>query len=519
MASISYSYSNGVLYGFWTGKSVRTSAGPRKEGQFRIGRVVDKENLIFFNNEYGFFKFEPETQARLELAENELPENLDAFTDQRRAKSPCLITFGSVFFMFMLILGIGYNTVVDSIAFRNRDSLNTLIQYYVLSNMANNHAYTWHENNLTKYLYPKANLQSQRVSELLASIGKPDKRRAFLTAHIEYVLSTLDRDVAIIVDSTGMPNACDIPITRLSTHGNKTNNEFRVIVVVEISTGLPIYYEVINGNIIDSSTLKGVIANLKEYNCNVKFTLLDAGYCYPNLIEHLVFHDIGFMSRLNPHHEMMKNAINDHLDHLNEDENLIKYNGRFIYVKKIETIIATDKETHEERKGYIYLCRDVERYNTQMRKILDLAKNNSVTKEEFKKLKRKLGVFALVTTENLSKEEAVPFYYIRQGGEQVFDFGKNYAKFLPVRQHNMETLSGHIMLAFIATFLIVLIKNRLNVANYNFVEITENLKQALSEDSNIIDVEGKIIVEQNNNVSKKMQMTTTLFHELECQKA
>ena len=87
MASISYSYSNGVLYGFWTGKSVRTSAGPRKEGQFRIGRVVDKENLIFFNNEYGFFKFEPETQARLELAENELPENLDAFTDQRRANS------------------------------------------------------------------------------------------------------------------------------------------------------------------------------------------------------------------------------------------------------------------------------------------------------------------------------------------------------------------------------------------------------------------------------------------------
>ena len=32
-------------------------------------------------------------------------------------------------------------------------------------------------------------------------------------------------------------------------------------------------------------------------------------------------------------------------------------------------------------------------------------------------------------------------------------------------------------------------------------------------------MDGKIIVEQKNNVSKKMQITTSFFHELECQKA
>ena len=74
------------MYGFGAGKSVRTQAGPRKECQFSIGRVVDNENLIFWSYEYNFFKFEYETQVRLELAENELPDNLDDFTDQRRAK-------------------------------------------------------------------------------------------------------------------------------------------------------------------------------------------------------------------------------------------------------------------------------------------------------------------------------------------------------------------------------------------------------------------------------------------------
>jgi hypothetical protein len=62
-------------------------------------------------------------------------------------------------------------------------------------------------------------------------------------------------------------------------------------------------------------------------------------------------------------------------------------------------------------------------------------------------------------------------YYVRQSVEQYFDFGKNYARYLPVYQHTVETMRGHLLLSFISTFIFVLINNRLGTAGRSCVEI------------------------------------------------
>ena len=113
--------------------------------------------------------------------------------------------------------------------YQNSDRLNAMLQYYLLANGTASAAETWYEFNYTKFLFPKANLAGQRISEFLSAIGKDENRRRFLMQHIRYLLKSTDEELCILVDSTGMPNKCRIPYTRVSNHDGDVNIEFRVI--------------------------------------------------------------------------------------------------------------------------------------------------------------------------------------------------------------------------------------------------------------------------------------------------
>ncbi|MDR0685252.1 MAG: transposase, partial [Spirochaetaceae bacterium] len=61
-----------------------------------------------------------------------------------------------------------------------------------------------------------------------------------------------------------------------------------------------------------------------------------------------------------------------------------------------------------------------------------------------------LGVFILLSSDELKVTEILPLYYTRQQIEQVFDIGKNNADILPLRARNEQTFRGHLMLTFMA---------------------------------------------------------------------
>ena len=46
---------------------------------------------------------------------------------------------------------------------------------------------------------------------------------------------------------------------------------------------------------------------------------------------------------------------------------------------------------------------------------------------------KRLGAFAILTSEEMSEDKLLPMYYTRQQVEQVFDISKNYADLLPIR--------------------------------------------------------------------------------------
>ena len=523
MINISYRRNaSGTLVATWPGKSVRVGGKISKPDQIYLGKVIDKAKNIFWTRERGYFTFDPSTQTFGEPLKEDIPTP-EFKADLRTKQNPVIVDFGDSFFLGRLIEGMGYDEVLKSIPYQNRDTLYAMLFFYTLESEANVHAQSWYNQNYAKYLFPKANISSQRISDFLRSIGTPEVRRAFLLAHIKYLLESTDKELCVLIDSTGLPNKCDIPITRVSVHEGAVNLEFRLIAVVQKATGLPIYYEYIAGNIVDISTLERTIRILAEHNCNVEYCIGDAGYCCPATMERLVLSGIEFVTRLNPTYNLFKDALASNFDEMMKAEHAVRYRDRIVQILRVPTIIGIDKETGEEKQGFIYLCRDMQSYHSKSDHLMRSKKFASMTSDEYRAACDRLGMFAIVSTRDLAPDAVLPEYYIRQGIEQYFDFGKNYAKFLPVREHSIETLSGHLLLSFIATFLVIVIRNRLGMLDTRYVGIPASVAKQSCDDEEAIEVTDdsgtKYYIRQDPLLDVFRESPANLFFELRGQKA
>ena len=85
-------------------------------------------------------------------------------------------------------------------------------------------------------------LESQRISEFLKVLGQEKHWREFFK---EYITSVTGEKTGIIIDSTGMPNEIDFPLSAWGNHGGESEMETRLMLVVDKTSGKPLYFDVI----------------------------------------------------------------------------------------------------------------------------------------------------------------------------------------------------------------------------------------------------------------------------------
>ncbi len=64
---------------------------------------------------------------------------------------------------------------------------------------------------------------------------------------------------------------------------------------------------------------------------------------------------------------------------------------------------------------------------------------------------KRLGTFAILTSEEILEDKLLPLYYTRQQVEQVFDISKNYSDLLPIQVQSESAFAGHLLVCFMAT--------------------------------------------------------------------
>jgi hypothetical protein len=325
-----------------------------------------------------------------------------------------------------------------------KDTLMALIFYRLLANgSASCHAKIWHEGNYSCLAFPHANLTGQNISRILKELGKEEVQRRFFQEYLSCIYGK-DGDRGILIDSTGVPNATKMDITQISNHNGNLSREVRLIYVIDKDSGMPIYFRYVAGNIVDVSTLITTVSELERYGISVSHAILDAGYfSYKNAME-LFGSGIPFMTRLAPNKTLFKDTAEGNLDDLMSQKYAYRYGERLVFIKKVPVQVSG-------HPAFVYLCIDEDVYLMRHKKTILNGMDDKRKASETDAAVKRLGAFALLSSEYIPEEKLLPLYYTRQRVEQVFDISKNYADLLPIRVQSEQAFAGHLLVCFMAT--------------------------------------------------------------------
>ena len=506
---IAYDTKNGVKY-------AKVCSGKRVYGrvvtsQKSLGRVVDEAKGIYHNREYGFFTYNLETGTRTKVSDPDIHP-----IKRRNRKEKLILDFGDAWFIDSFIRDIGLWDSIGKLSYGNSDTVRAMVMFYVLCSMANCHAEEWYEGSYARILYPNANLSSQRLIDMLSSIGEEHSYREFFACYFRDVVGKKEGGEDIIIDSTGLPNSIHFPLTAISNHNGKISNEVRLIYVTQRGTNLPIYFRYVPGNVVDVSTLTRTMKELKAYNIDTKFAILDAEYLTSENTAELYDSKASFVSRMSEKLSLYSSIIDTCLPELESDGNLFSYNERYIYIVRKRVFLSKGKEKDrilnddetvnpdEGNVAYAYLGRDINMQHLESSKSFQTAGQKGIPPSELHEIRKRQGLFVLYSSSPIKREDVLPIYYTRQQIQQVFDVCKNNTKMLPIRTQSEETFRGHLVLAFIASVIVKMLQEKMKDTQFTpeFLLISLRNQKCKVFDDKVITCE---FVKNANLIAKKFK--------------
>lgn len=374
---------------------------------------------------------------------------------QKVEQEKAILTYGDTYLINESLKKSDICTDFEKILPNEQDTLKSLLCYKILEGSAFLHTKTWFEGNIASKLFPKAEVDSQRISEFLAKLGNENVQRAFFKRYLERISPNV-KNVAL--DSTGLPNEINIPLTEYGYHSGGVELETRLILVIDQVTKKPLYFRLVAGNICDVSTLINTSTELKKYGLNTEFMLLDAGYFSDKNIRALYKEKISFLTRLPAGRKLFKELINKTENTLEKGKNSVYYNKRALYIEKVETEICG-------YKCFAYVCEDIKERGKKLTNFIRKAKDDKLSDDEIDEQVKSVGKFVLISNRKLSTDEVVPLYYTRQCAEQAFGIVKSQIDLLPLRTHTESTLKGYTFLCFLALILSIDIQQKLGGLN------------------------------------------------------
>lgn len=412
-----------------------------------LGVVIDKEKKVF----------------RKTLKEKLLKEEL-------------ILDFGDTFLLHQFLEKEGFTKVLEDTFGDKTNMLFNLVCYKLCHPSAMRLAETWQNGNVIRHLC-KAELKSQRISELMVEIGEEDNYRLFFENYLSFIDYSPD---GLLLDVTAMPNQIHMPFTQWGYHDEDIDKQVNLMLVVDKASSMPLFFRYLPGSVPDVSSLKPTIKELKKFGIKKTYCIFDAGFYSEGNIRAMQEKGIPFMVRMPSNRVLYKELIKESSD-LESMKHAVIYGERGLFVEK-HKISLFGKET------FAYVVLDPERKGRETRKlILRLSEDDEITEDrEF--ILKKRGIMVLASSIDLPKEDVVSFYYSRQAAEQLFRFSKDDLELLPLRVHKEESMRGYLLLIFITLSAFLLLKKKLGkkVTVEEALLVLRNLKVRVFEDEMLI---------------------------------
>lgn len=411
----------------------------------QLGRVLDEEKGLFKSRDRGAFKFSL-NEGFSDIKDHEL-----YMEHTFGPKLELILDFGPEYVFAEALRKDGIWNIFLSVIPEKSDTLMTLILHSMLWSEACQFAEDFWKSSYARVAFPNAKLKSQRISEFLTELGDEAVFRKFFDAYLGHIIrKSKTYKHSVIVDSTGLQNDSHMDLTAVNIHNGVRSNEVRLILAMDRTTGYPLYFRYVKGNVLDVSSLANTIADLNQYGIDVDHCILDAGYYCSDNIEDLDFSKIPYLLRLRAGNKIYDTLLDEHIDGLDTYEHSVIYGHRVVFIKCVPV-------DFHGGQAYAYVSIDHAVQADERRKIFMKKPSEFKSDAERESKLKHSGAFVLISKLKVGVNEILPLYYSRQAIEQAFDFGKNYANLLPLRTHSEATFRGHLLISFMATVSIMTI--------------------------------------------------------------
>ncbi|MBD5559009.1 MAG: hypothetical protein HDQ87_01415 [Clostridia bacterium] len=273
-----------------------------------LGRIVDlaedRKSGIFLSPTRGLVAYDVGTDEF---------QNIDA-RDPRVARLPfvpkdrCHAIFGDVYLLLSLMERSGFLGVLRQV-FKETADYERLLLHVVhsfLQDGGSKKCGTFLQQSVLSFILPDIAPSTLRSDyRYFALMGKDETRSAFFKAFVRWMSS---RDLSFgkgcYVDSTPLPN--DIrnnPYNHLRCQGSQgCSEQTRLSLVLDDASGLPIWYSVIPGNLMDMNTLTTITNDVRStLGIDTASYVLDAGYVSKTVIGHFGEHSDKTLIARMPH--------------------------------------------------------------------------------------------------------------------------------------------------------------------------------------------------------------------------
>jgi len=310
---------------------------------------------------------------------------------------------------------------------------------------------------------------------------------------------------ACYVDSTPLPNDIDDnPFNYLCSHGvRSTSVQMRLVLVLDERSGLPVWYTIIAGNLLDLSTLENTLIDVAE-SLDVKISsfVLDAGYASAQVLKY--FHSGEGAGKSLTVRMPPKNGYP--YKSLYHKARPLMANAKHEFIRAGHTYFAKRYEIEVLEvpvQAYVYVDKDNALSGSRNWRLAHEDEYEKLTDTEKNWLSVRFGFFVLISTETKGADELLDDYFGRTSIESVFKTSKEYLDLLPLSKWSNLTVRGKILSDIVATIALLQLRKLLAESGISTCRLfgrTQSLMCTKKRD-------GTVIVEVANKQAREFYQT------------
>ncbi len=330
------------------------------------------------------------------------------------------------------------------------DTIMTLICYQMTEGTAMYNCLEWVRGNIAGKLFPNAKLQSQNISKLLSYLGQDEVQSVFFKAYVEKFFNGTH---SVLIDSTSLPSSINNSLNEWGHSAEGVDQKVGCLMLVDQASKLPIYFRAIPGEIVDVSTLKITMTQIRRLGLKPESTILDAGYFSEANVDYLCVENINFVTRMPKSRKQFKQLV-DEVGNIETLADATQYGKRAVFIKSREINLYG-------HKLFAHVILDPYKKAKDTTKLVCESFEDGEAEAGTNYEMKYCGYFVLISSRQINKEEVLPTYYTRQSIEQVFGFAKSCNSILPLRVHSEQSIRGYLFLVFLSLILFVMVRQKL----------------------------------------------------------